>query len=268
MAKRFFGFGILAICSVFLGCASTQTTISEYSIIVFTSNSNNMTYRVSINGEYRGTFSGRRSGQFIVPNGNHLIMVEFQRTGTLNVLASLIGGQDADRWQTSTNLNLSMTAESLEIPLRGNDEVRVNRIRRSRLQNPVFPAQDRTEVAITRSFDTLNQSIPNGSRIAILDISPDDSDSRHIGEGLMSRFVNSASHMVVDRGALDTIRHEQEFQMSGEVSDDTAVSVGNFLGADVVITGSIIISGRQSILRLRALDVRTAQILAMSSEEL
>jgi TolB-like protein len=54
--------------------------------------------------------------------------------------------------------------------------------------------------------------------------------------------------------------------MTGEVDDNSILSIGHLLGAGVVITGSIAEDGDR--LRLKALDVRTAKIAAMSSEGL
>jgi hypothetical protein len=69
----------------------------------------------------------------------------------------------------------------------------------------------------------------------------------------------------VDRTSIDVVLTEQNFQMSGYVDDDSAVSIGKLLGAAVVITGNISGSGARKRLVLKALDVRTAEILAMSS---
>ena len=66
---------------------------------------------------------------------------------------------------------------------------------------------------------------------------------------------------------MDTIRAEQNFQMSGDVDDDSAVSIGKLLGAGVVITGSITGSGTSQRLVLKALDVATAQIITMTREQ-
>jgi hypothetical protein len=55
--------------------------------------------------------------------------------------------------------------------------------------------------------------------------------------------------------------------MSGDVSDATAVSIGQMLGANIVLTGSISGTGSDRRLSIRALDVRTAQIITMVREE-
>ena len=71
---------------------------------------------------------------------------------------------------------------------------------------------------------------------------------------------------VVDRATLDKIRQEQKFQLAGEVDDKTAVSIGKFAGAKVVVTGSVSGSGDMRRLRLRALDTQTARVLGSASE--
>jgi curli biogenesis system outer membrane secretion channel CsgG len=55
--------------------------------------------------------------------------------------------------------------------------------------------------------------------------------------------------------------------MSGDVSDESAVSIGQMLGANIVIIGSITETGRNQRLVLRALDVRTSEIITMAREE-
>jgi curli biogenesis system outer membrane secretion channel CsgG len=71
---------------------------------------------------------------------------------------------------------------------------------------------------------------------------------------------------VVDRKSLDALREEQNFQISGDVDDDSAVSIGKMLGANIIITGSINGVDSTRRLRLKALDVKTAEILTMVSQ--
>jgi TolB-like protein len=54
--------------------------------------------------------------------------------------------------------------------------------------------------------------------------------------------------------------------MSGEVSDDSAVTIGNMLGANIVIVGTISTSGSRGRITIRALDAKTAQIVTMVRE--
>jgi curli biogenesis system outer membrane secretion channel CsgG len=80
------------------------------------------------------------------------------------------------------------------------------------------------------------------------------------------QLVDARRFTIVDRKTLDTIRSEQNFQMSGDVSDASAVSIGQMLGANIVITGNITGTGSMQRLSIKALDVRTAQIVTMVRE--
>ena len=78
-------------------------------------------------------------------------------------------------------------------------------------------------------------------------------------------MVSARKFRIVDRRRLEQIRLEQNFQMSGEVDDTSAISIGNMLGANIVITGDVN-TGAAGRLVLRALDVKTAQIVTMARE--
>jgi curli biogenesis system outer membrane secretion channel CsgG len=79
-------------------------------------------------------------------------------------------------------------------------------------------------------------------------------------------FVKARRFTVIERKDIMAVLGEQDFQLSGYVDDDSAVSIGKFLGATVVITGSVSGEGARRRLVLKALDVLTAEILAMSQE--
>jgi TolB-like protein len=54
--------------------------------------------------------------------------------------------------------------------------------------------------------------------------------------------------------------------MSGDVDDKDVVKIGSLSGANVVIAGSVIKSGNSNRLSLKALDVKTGQIITMARE--
>jgi hypothetical protein len=122
--------------------------------------------------------------------------------------------------------------------------------------------------AITRASLEMAEKIPRNSTIAVLSVFSTNRDTSEyiIGE-LEYNLVNSGRFIIVDRRRLDQIRNEQNFQLSGDVSDDSAISIGNMLGANIVITGEITGTGSNQRLILKALDVRTAQIITMVREQ-
>ena len=123
------------------------------------------------------------------------------------------------------------------------------------------------EGALNKAAETLIDSMPRNATIAILSVYSENRETaEYVIDELEYKFVDAKKFKIVDRRRLEQIRREQNFQLSGEVDDNSAVSIGNMLGASVVITGDISGSGSSRRLILRALDVKTAQIVTMARE--
>jgi len=126
-------------------------------------------------------------------------------------------------------------------------------------------AQTLTE-ALVKSGRVISESLDSGASVAIISIaSVDLFEAEYALEELTIHLVNSRKFRVVDRRNLDVIRAEQQFHLSGEVDDDTAVSIGHLIGAAYVITGGISPWESANYLRLRVIDVETGQIKIMTS---
>jgi TolB-like protein len=120
---------------------------------------------------------------------------------------------------------------------------------------------DQLDVAIREASDYLNSNVTRGNKLAILNIqSSYPALSEYIIDELIANTVNDRIFSVVDRQQLDTIRAEQNFQMSGEVDDSSAQELGRMLGAQTIITGIVSKVGDNYRLRVRALSVQSAQI--------
>ncbi|MDR0444136.1 MAG: penicillin-binding protein activator LpoB [Treponema sp.] len=139
----------------------------------------------------------------------------------------------------------------------------------------VQPDRTRGSEGFNKAIDLicgdLVAKLPRNSVIAVLEITSNTRENRENAafacDEIEYQLGDAGKFKIVDRNALDRIREEQNFQMSGEVSDSTAVSVGNMLGANIVITGSITGSGNTQRLTVKALDVKTAQILVNAREQ-
>jgi len=126
---------------------------------------------------------------------------------------------------------------------------------------PAFPRSDELDAAIREASDYFNKQLPKGSKLAILNIESEfPALSEYIIDELIANTVNDRVFSVVDRQQLNTIRVEQKLQMSGEVSDKTAQSVGRIVGAQIIISGAISRIGDLYRLRIRALTVQSAEI--------
>ena len=124
------------------------------------------------------------------------------------------------------------------------------------------------EGALERAAEQTLKNVPKRSRIAIVFITAQDrSTTDYIAGELEFIWVNEG-YIITDRSQLDRLRREQNFQLSGEVDDATAVSIGKFAGADIIVTGRVDGEGNLQRLRLRALDTQTAQVVGVASERL
>jgi len=112
--------------------------------------------------------------------------------------------------------------------------------------------------AIERSAEQIAENLPAGSRVAIVAFeSENDNVSDYIMEELTGALFDRKIE-VADRQNLEYVFQELNFQMSGEVSDETAKSIGKFLAADMVVTGQLLNLDSMYRYRASAINVETA----------
>jgi TolB-like protein len=105
-----------------------------------------------------------------------------------------------------------------------------------------------------------------GDKVVVLNFnSPKDTFSNYVLEELTSALVNGGKVIVVDRKNLDLIQQEMNFQLSGEVSDDSAQEIGRKLGAQSIISGSLEDMGDFYRVRFKTIEVVSAAIQVSSS---
>jgi len=124
------------------------------------------------------------------------------------------------------------------------------------------------EGALARAADETLKNVTQRSRIAIVYITAQDRSTTEYVVGELEYIWVNKGYFLTDRSQLDRLRREQNFQMSGEVDDETAVSIGKFAGADIIVTGRVDGEGNLRRLRLRALNTQTAQVVGAASERL
>jgi curli biogenesis system outer membrane secretion channel CsgG len=110
--------------------------------------------------------------------------------------------------------------------------------------------------AIGEAAAKIEEKLPGGTEVALVNVSsPSAVFSDYVLSGIETAFVDGGKLTVVDRSNLDKIRDEQGFQMSGEVSDESAKRIGQMLGASAIVTGSFTELGQSSRLALKAVTV-------------
>ncbi|MDR0909500.1 MAG: CsgG/HfaB family protein [Spirochaetaceae bacterium] len=133
---------------------------------------------------------------------------------------------------------------------------------------PVAPTLTLDDV-IREVSDYLNERLTSGSKVVFLNFQSDYPDlSSYIIDGLIINAANDDVFVPVDRENLDLIQQEMNFQLSGEVSDESAQAIGKKLGAQTIVSGSITDLDGEYLLVVRAIGVEDAAIQGQFRKDL
>jgi tetratricopeptide (TPR) repeat protein len=117
--------------------------------------------------------------------------------------------------------------------------------------------------AIEQSAAELAAKLPEGTRVAIVGFSSEHQNlSEYIMDELSGALVDGAlvdgKLEVANRRNLEFVYKEVGFQASGEVDENTAVSIGKFMAASHVVFGQLVNAGSSRRYRLAGINVETA----------
>jgi len=238
--------------------------------IVFHSSPNAGTLSVYVDGQLKQTMRPQDSVTVIVPDGQHTFWVDWTAKDSEGRDVSIKGEQlsvntETKKYVFSVSLPALLGGSSMLLTGR---KVTLNKTSESALTGGrTAGASKGIEGAAIRACDALMADIPGGAKIAVLSVSSNDKDmSETVMYEIEYHLLQSRQFTIVNRNQLDAIYSEQNLGLSGDVSDESAASIGNMLGAGIVITGAISGSGTTRALRLRALDTTTGRVVAMSRE--
>jgi TolB-like protein len=123
-------------------------------------------------------------------------------------------------------------------------------------QNTVF-----LDTGINNASRYFVQRLSKGTKVIVFNFKTANSQlSDYILEELTAYLVNDGSLLVVDRRNLEVLQQELQFQLSGDVNEQTAQAIGMTLGAQTIILGSVDPLGDMFRMRARAIAVETAAI--------
>jgi hypothetical protein len=114
----------------------------------------------------------------------------------------------------------------------------------------------------------ITDKLASGSIIAVFSFySPSEKLSEYLLEELSAYLVSTNKFSIVERKHLDEVRKELNFQLSGEVSDETAQSIGKMLGAQYIVIGVFSRIGNSWKLRTNTIHVETAKKEVVTSTD-
>jgi hypothetical protein len=123
-------------------------------------------------------------------------------------------------------------------------------------QKSKSPAERVAEVAL----EEMQSVFPEEAKVLLVNNAARDALVSDVIDNVTSALIKQGV-TVIDRQNTALIQAEQQFQMSGNVSDEDIVSIGNMAGGNVVIMFSISGSASKRRLQLRVLDVQRGTLL-------
>jgi TolB-like protein len=125
------------------------------------------------------------------------------------------------------------------------------------------------DTAVQQAARNIENNIEAGQKAVVLNFSSSSVDfSEYVLGELSTELVNGRKLQVVDRRNLEAIRAEMDFQISGEVSDESAQAIGRKLGAEYIISGSLTNTGGIYRFRINTINVESAGIAASSATDI
>jgi uncharacterized protein YbaA (DUF1428 family) len=241
---------------VMSGCNSNKNTltgkaVTNSEVIVRRIDSNAaMRIRVFIDGRQTGTLRIGETATYKIKNGEHTIFVNSDTYADREPhVLEFTSYQSRHVFAVTDGLLAPMAATTKE-------------------DSDLMTSSFDLDTAIKTAFEVITNSLKNKTKVAIINIAADNpNEGNFIIEELTYLTVHSKKKFVViDRRKIESIRIEQNFDRTSSYEDDFLISIGHLLGADVILTGNLMGSGNLRRLRIKALDVRTAQLIGMASE--
>ena len=107
--------------------------------------------------------------------------------------------------------------------------------------------------------------------IAVLDFDGkgvSQAETSTLTDRLRDEMFKTGIYIVLERGKMDEVLKEQGFQQTGCITSECAVEVGNMLGVQQMIGGSIGKVGNMYTVSARIIDVGTGEVLKSANYDL
>jgi hypothetical protein len=227
--------------------------------------------RVYIDGKERLSLANGASGKITVPNGEHTIHASLYTLTTQKMtfnaggssLIFVITPYSSKELAIENKSGGAQSAAANPAASLGAAAQSANAAQRAATaQN-----DNSVEGSLARAADQIMTKIPQKSKLAIVYVTASDPDVAEFIAGELEFIMVDQGFILVDRSQLDQIRKEKALQLSGEIDDAQAASIGKESGANIIITGAVTGTGDFRRLRLRALGTESAQVVAVASEK-
>lgn len=129
----------------------------------------------------------------------------------------------------------------------------------------VFGQTQTVENKILDISTKLSQGIKPFSKVAVFEFKGIDNEEtilgKRISESLITHLTNNKI-MIVERKLLDPVLKEMSFHETGLTSEERIAKIGKFLGADVIVNGTIKVENEEILINARAIDLKNGVIIS------
>jgi len=129
----------------------------------------------------------------------------------------------------------------------------------------LFAKKSNLDTIINSISESIVFTLQKNTSIAVLDFK---ADSKKLGSYIKEKLISDIMEVdhnnkliIVSRDEFDKLERESEFQYSGYVDDETAVSLCKKIGAQALVVGKIENLGNDYVLTVKLLNVETAEYL-------
>ncbi len=124
------------------------------------------------------------------------------------------------------------------------------------------------DMAIEQLVACSSIGIEKGTTVSLIPIISLDKamnlDAEYFTDSFNLSLAQNKTFVTVERKDIQKILDEMELQLSGLVNDESAVKIGEFLGAKMLITGKLYKSKDRYEIFMKLLNVKTAEILSIT----
>ena len=123
--------------------------------------------------------------------------------------------------------------------------------------------------AITSAAKSVEEALPQKTKVGVVNIvSSSKKFSDYVVEELNNALVNGKKVTVADRRSLALIGRDSNLQISGGLTKESVQAIGQTMGAQFIITGTLTNTGSSYNLRIQVLNTANAAIQTQVSMEL
>jgi hypothetical protein len=220
--------------------------------------------RIYIDGKVSGSLKVGDIVTIKVPNGHHTIRAAFEDYHARSTEVTQFNANNSRLMFTVTDESIVAVGQE-NMPQAVHTDSNIASGDDSQAIKPFI-----IETSVRNSFDRVTKDLKKKSKIAVVNVDGDNIDEAdYVLEELTYLTVHSPKKFqVIDRRQIDAFRASNSVGIPSYNNDYILMLIGQLLGADIILSGRVDGPGELRRLRVKALEVKTGQLIGDASERI